>query len=97
MKTDYWFVYDYYAAAGRPKAENAVFEHAREKYLHRLVADYMFEDIETELAEYCARIREENRRLAPVEIRFDSGIDGHMWLHIGSQSLHLRKVKGTIE
>ena len=92
-----WFVYDYHCAAGRPKAEDAVFNHAKEKYLHCLVAEYLLEDIETELAKYCARIREENKRLAPVEIKFDSGHDGHKWLHIGQQSLHLRKVKDTME
>ena len=97
MKREYWFVYDYHCCTGRPKAEDSVFNHARAKYLHHLVAEYMFEDIEIELAEYCARIREENKRLAPVEIKFGSGHDGHKWLHIGQQSLHLRKVKGTIE
>lgn len=95
-----WFIYDYYCAAGRPKAEDAVFHYAQERYLHCLVADYMLEDIVMDLERYCMRVREENKRLAPVKIYITDErkrADGHAWLYIGAQHLHLRRVKKVIE
>ena len=101
-----WFVYDYHCAAGRPKAEDAVFKYAREKYLHRLIAEELLAaEILPDLVRYRDKILAENRRLATVDIKLGSGIrlgtqdlqDGHTWLHIGEQSLHLRRVKETLE
>lgn len=101
-----WFVYDYHCAAGRPKAEDAVFNYAREKYLFRLIAEELLDtEVLPDLIRYRDKILSENKRLGFVEITLGHGVrlgamdkrDGHTWLHIGQQSLHLRKVKETIE
>lgn len=94
-----WFIYDYYAAAGRPKAEDAVMKYAQEQYLHCLAPEYMLEEIQRDLEIYCMKLREQNKRLAPVDISFTKNHcnEGHVWLKIGAQSLHLRRVKKTIE
>ena len=101
-----WFVYDYHCAAGRPKAEDAVFNYAREKYLFRLIAEELLEtEVLQDLLEYRDKVLSENKRLAPVQVTLGHGVrlgtmdkqDGHTWLHIGQQSLHLRRVKETIE
>ena len=101
MRQWYWFVYDYVIFSGRPKAENAVMCYAREKYLYRLVADYMLEDIVMDLERYCLELREKNKRLAPVKITITSAQtrneDGLAMLHIGDQYLRIRLVKETIE
>lgn len=100
MKKIQWFVYDYYCAAGRPKAEEAVMHYAQERYLHCLVEDYMLEDIQMDLERYCMQVREENKRLAPVKITVTderNRADGHARIYIGAQSLSLRRVKRTIE
>ena len=44
-----WFIYDYYVASGRPKAEDAVMNYAREKYLYGLAPEYMLEEIQKDL------------------------------------------------
>ena len=101
-----WFVYDYHCAAGRPKAEDAVFNYAREKYLFRLIAEELLDtEVLPDLIRYRDKVLSENKRLGFVEITLGHGVrlgtmdkrDGHTWLHIGQQSLHLRKVKETIE
>ena len=101
MRLWYWFVYDYVIFSGRPKAENAVMCYAREKYLYRLVANYMLEDIVMDLERYCLELREKNKRLAPVKITITSAQarneDGLAMLHIGDQYLRIRLVKETIE
>ncbi len=97
---NYYFVYDSYTASGRPKAEEAVMKHAVEKYMYCLLADYMLEDVQMELERYCMKIREENRRLSGVNINVSEEryeFQGHRTIHIGAQSLRLRKVKKTIE
>jgi hypothetical protein len=97
-----WFVYDYHVSAGRPKAEAAVFEYAREKYLYRLIAEELLsKEVIPDLVRYCDKVLAENKRLAPVEISLGAGRcplkDGHAWIYIGQQSLHIRKVIETIE
>ena len=98
---DAWFVYDYYTYSGGPKAEAAVMEYAREKYLHCLVADYMLEDVQMDLEVYCMKLREENKRLSSVSITLDKedafsrGLPRR--LNIGQRHLLLRKVKNVIE
>ena len=105
-KYSMWFVYDYHCAAGRPKAEDAVFNYAREKYLFRLIAEELLDtEVLPDLIRYRDKVLSENKRLGFVEITLGHGVrlgtmdkrDGHTWLHIGQQSLHLRKVKETIE
>lgn len=101
MRLWYWFVYDYVIFSGRPKAESAVMCYAREKYLYRLVANYMLDDIVMDLERYCLELREKNKRLAPVKITITSAQtrneDGLAMLHIGDQYLRIRLVKETIE
>ncbi len=95
-----WFVYGAYVAAGRPKAEDAVMQYARKKYLYCCIAEELLEDVQMDLEQYCMEIREENKRLAPVKIAITDKRhrdDGFAWLKIGAQSLQLRKVKETIE
>ncbi len=95
-----WFVYDYYIVAGRPKAEDAVMRYACDKYLYRLIAEEILEDVQMDLERYCMKIREENKRLAPVKIQITDRRyreDGLAWLKIGEQNLRLRRVKETIE
>lgn len=93
-----WFVYDYHCAAGRPKMEDAVFQFAREKFLYKEVCE---QDLQS-LVTICNRKQQElyaqNRRLKEVEIVLtkDWNSQGHRWLTIGGQSLHLRRIKGTI-
>lgn len=96
---NYYFVYDYYSAAGRPKAEDAVMAYASKKYLYCLIEDRMLEDVQMDLERYCMKIREENKRLAPVNISVSDPrheFDGHRVIHIGQQSMRLRKVRETI-
>lgn len=101
MRHRQWFVYDYIIFSGRPKAENAVMCYAREKYLYRLVAEYMLEDIVMDLERYCMELREKNKRLASVDIRINNAQsrneDGLAMLHIGGQYLRIRLVEGIIE
>ena len=101
-----WFVYDYHVESGRPKAEAAVFKYAREKYLFRLIAEELLAtEVMPDLIGYRDKVLAENKRLAPVEIKLGSGLrlgayekkDGHAWIHIGQQSLHIRRVIETIE
>ena len=95
-----WFVYDYYVASGRPKAEEAVMKYAREKYLYNLVSEAALEDIQMDLERHCMQVREQNKRLAPVKINItDKKLrnDGHAWIQIGEQHLSIRKVKNTID
>lgn len=97
---NHYFVYDCYTVAGRPKAEEAVMKYAIEKYMYCLLADYMLEDVQMDLERYCMKIREENRRLSGVSINVSEEryeFQGHRTIHIGAQSLRLRKVKKTIE
>ena len=97
---NHYFVYDFYTASGRPKAEDAVMQYARDKYMYCLLADYMLEDVQMDLERYCMKIREENRRLSGVNINVSEEryeFQGHRTIHIGVQSLRLRKVKKTIE
>lgn len=95
-----WFIYDYYVASGRPKAEDAVMNYAREKYLYSLAREYMLEEIQRDLEIYCMKILEGNKRLAPVNIRISEKRlrkDGHARLFVGAQNLRLRRVEKTIE
>ena len=95
-----WFIYDYYVAAGRPKAEDAVMRYAQEKYLYNLVSEAALEDIQMDLERYCMKIREENKRLASVKISVTDKRqrkDGIAWLYIGAQHLRIRRVVNTIE
>ncbi len=95
-----WFIYDYYIAAGRPKGEDAVMTYAREKYLYNLVCEAALEDIQMDLERYCMKIREENKRLAPVKIDITDERqrkDGLAWLHIGAQYLRIRRVEKIID
>ena len=95
-----WFIYDYYVVSGRPKAEDAVMNYAREKYLYGLAREYMLEEIQRDLEIYCMKILEENKRLAPVDIHISEKRlrkDGHAWLYVGAQHLCLRRVEKTIE
>lgn len=98
-----WFIHDYYVAAGRPKAEDATMRYAQEKYLYNLVSENALEDIQMDIERYCLKIRQENKRLAPVDIHYTADKrrrangEDHMWLMIGQQHLSLRKVKNTIE
>lgn len=97
---NHYFVYDCYTASGRPKAEDAVMQYARDKYMYCLLADYMLEDVQMDLERYCMKIREENRHLSGVNINVSEEryeFQGHRTIHIGAQSLRLRKVKKTIE
>jgi len=95
-----YFVYDYYTYAGAPKAEDAVAAYARATYLHRLIADYMLENVKADLERFCDVVRAENKRLSPVTVsiseeRFE--YDGCRTIYIGKQTLRLRKVKGIIQ
>ncbi len=95
-----WFIYDCYVVAGRPKAEAAVMDYARKNYLYDLVSEAALEDIQMELERYCMKIREQNKRLASVDIHVTDKkhrTDGHAWLYIGAQHLCIRKVKDTID
>lgn len=97
---NHYFVYDCYTASGRLKAEDVVMQYARDKYMYCLLADYMLEDVQMDLERYCMKIREENRRLSGVNINVSEEryeFQGHRTIHIGAQSLRLRKVKKTIE
>lgn len=97
---NYYFVFEYYAVSGRPKAEEAVMKYAIEKYLYCLVADYMLEDIQMDLERQCMKIREENRRISGVNITVSDEryeYNGYRTIHVGGQALRLRKVKRTIE
>lgn len=95
-----WFIYDYYVASGRPKAEDAVMQYAKDTYLYNLVSEAALEDIQMELEIKCMKIREQNKRLAPVKIFITDKRqmkDGHGWIHIGAQHLCIRRVKNTID
>ena len=95
-----YFVYDCYTYSGAPKAEDAVMTYARDKYEHCLIMEYMLEDIKMELEQYCMKIRTENKRLAPVDIKLDDArysSFGNRRLYIGKQALILRKVKNVFE
>ncbi len=95
-----WFIYDYYICSGRPKAEDAVMQYAQTKYLYNLVSESALEDIQMDLERYGLKIREENKRLAPVKVSITDKrqrTDGHAWIHIGGQNLSLRKVKDIID
>lgn len=95
-----WFIYDAYTVAGRPKAEKAVMDYARRKYLHNLVCEPALEDIQMDLESYCAKIREENKRLASVNIRVTdtkNREDGRAIIRIGEQFLRCLKVRNIID
>ena len=95
-----WFVFDAYIVAGRPKAEDAVMNYARDRYLYCLISEDLLEDVQMDLERKCMQIREENKRLAPVTVRLTDkrySRDGYRELHVGAQSLRLRRVKETIE
>ncbi len=95
-----YFVYDSYVAAGRPKAEAAVMTYAQNNYMHSLISGAKLDAVVDDIKKYCAKILEENKRFAPVDIRLSDERyewDGHRTLHIGQQSLRLRKVKLVIE
>ena len=95
-----WFVYDYYVVSGRPKAEDAVMKYAQEKYLYNLLSEDALEDVQMDLERYCMKVREQNKRLAPVNIRITEKrhrTDGHAWIYVGAQHLCIRRVKDTID
>ncbi len=96
-----WFVEKTYEVNGRPKAEDAVMKYAREKYLHALVSEEALEHIQEDLEKYCMKVREENKRLAPVTIRRTRKeimlSYGSATISIGGQSLSLLRVKKVIE
>ena len=78
-----------------------------EKYPMWFIYDYYVcagrtkaEDIQMDLERYCMKIREENKRLAPVKIYVTEKRqrkDGIAWLYIGAQHLRIRRVVNTIE
>ena len=93
-----YFVYDCYEAAGRPKAEQAVMAYAKANYLHLLIHASRLEDVVNDLKKYMNKILEENKRLSAVDISLaDESWYGHRTLHIGQQSLRLRRVKDFID
>lgn len=93
--TTYWFVHDSYTPAGRPKGETAVMQYAEGKYLHCIIQDDCLEAVLKDITNKAAQILEENKRLAPVDVRFSRScyLDDTTWLYIGAQHLTLQKVK----
>lgn len=97
LDNERWFVYDYYCAAGRPKMEDAIFEYARDILLYKIVYTKDLDGIVTLLNKKQQELYAENKRLKPVEIELSRhfyGTDTTRWIHIGNQSIHLRKIEG---
>ena len=95
-----YFVYDCYESAGRPKAEAAVMAYAKNNYMHNLIHEDRLFDVLEDIKRYHDKILEENKRLAPVNISLSekqNEYHGNRVLHIGQQSLRLRRVKDVIE
>lgn len=95
-----YFVYDSYVSAGRPKAEAAVMAYAENNYMHNLIHEDRLVDVLDDIKRYHDKILEENKRLSPVNIRLSEQrleYDGNRVIHIGQQSLRLRRVKDVIE
>jgi hypothetical protein len=94
-----WFVYDYHCAAGRPKMEDAIFDFARKEFLYKEIYEPDLQSLVTICNRYQQKLWAENKRLKEVEITLTKqwGIDDNLrWLTIGGQSLHLRRIEGTI-
>ena len=92
-----WFVYGYYAAAGRPKMEDEIFLYARHILLYHMVYESDFNAIITLLNRKQQELHDKNKRLKEVNIAMtvDTGlVEGNRWLKIGAQSLHLRRIEG---
>lgn len=89
-----WFVFDCYVVAGQPKMESALMEHAEKLLLYRLVYGDDLNNVIKELKMSQDILSEQNPRWKKVDIRIVGGVDGLLWLHIGSQNLRLRKVVG---
>lgn len=93
-----WFVYDYHCAAGRPKMEDAVFNFARENFLYKEVYEPDLQSLASICNRYQQKLYAENKRLKEVNIELTKEWTngGLRWLKIGEQSLHLRRIEGTI-
>lgn len=92
-----WFVYGYYAAAGRPKMEDEIFLYARHILLYHMVYESDFNAIITLLNRKQQELHDKNKRLKEVDIAMtvDIGlVEGNRWLKIGAQALHLRRIEG---
>ena len=94
LKHTTWFVYDKYVVSGRPKMESAMMEHAEKLLLYRLVAGDDFGNVIKELNHSQDILAEQNPRWKKVDIQFNGGFGGLMWLRIGEQNLRFRQVVG---
>ena len=98
-----WFVSDYYAAAGRPKMEDALMEFARKSWLYSIVPECQMEQMVVVLNREQARLKAENKRWGDVNVRLGIwdrgpfGKDDHARLYIGSQNLFLRLIRREFE
>ena len=96
LKGTTWFVFDRYVVAGQPKMESALMERAEKLLLYRLVAGEDLGNVIMEIEHSQDILSEQNPRWKKVDIRIVGGVDGLLWLHIGSQNLRLRKVVGEL-
>ena len=98
-----WFVSDYYAAAGRPKMEDALMDFARKRWLYSIVPECQMEQMVEVLNREQARLKAENRRWGNVDVRLgvwdrgNFGKDDHVRLYVGSQNLFLRLIRREYE
>lgn len=97
LDNERWFVFDYHCVAGRPKMEDAIFEYARDILLYKIVYTKDLDGIVTLLNKKQQELYAKNKRLKPVEIKLSTYFYGTVttrWIHIGIQSIYLRKIEG---
>ena len=93
-----YFIYDCYDSAGRPKAEEAVMAYAKANYMYTLIDASELENVVNDLKAYMGKRLDENRRWSTVDISLAKELyEGYRIIHVGRQSLGLRKVKAYIE
>ena len=92
--TDRWFVYNVYNPANKSKMEAALMAYDEEQFLYTILPDsglsYALDQIYNKQADLGA----DHKTWKKILVNYSTGCEeGHLWLHIGVCSLHLRRVK----
>lgn len=94
-----WFVDSSYQYSGAPKLEVAVFNFARDRYMHTLVYEKDIPEMTRDIAARAELLHRANKGCKPVEVRGTKGgaYDDVIYITMGHHSINLRRVVEEFE
>jgi hypothetical protein len=94
-----WFVDSSYQYASAPKLEVAVFNFARDRYLHTLVYEGDIPEMTRDIAARAELLHSANKGCKPVEVRKTTGGRDNdiVYITMGHHSINLRRVVEEFE